>query len=320
MPLKYLQIETTSVCNQRCFFCPVSKEKRAKSQLSIERINKIITGLRHYPIETISISGFNEPTLDKQLIEKITAFRQAKLAVHLYTNGSGLTPALTDELLKAGVSNFTINLSTLDETQYQKTRGTKNIKNIAPHLHYLLAQIQKQHQKVKATVLVLGKRDEQHGTNIQMITKKFAEFTVPQIIILPLAEFAGKSTHVLPKRPYHKTLRGCAENRPNQWLHFTATGEAIFCCHDYFAQYKMGHIDESTIAQIYQGEKVAQWRRWITGKEEAPKDFLCRQCVFALTDENYAQTVQRLFCQSCLLPKILGNQNTCQRCGVNSYL
>ncbi len=314
--MKYVQIETTTTCNQRCYFCPVSQVKRPKSQLSLARLEKILIGLRPYDIEAIIISGFNEPTYDKQLIEKIQLIRKAGFAVSFCTNGSGLTPALTDKLLELKVTGFTINLSTIDAKQYAKDRGSKDLKHVIPRLTYLFNQANIQ----QITVLILGALDAKHANNIQMISKQFANFNTVKFLISPIADYAGKDTQVLSERPNYKTLQGCSMGRQNQWLHFMADGNAILCCQDYFGKYKLGHIDESTVTEIYQGEKITQMRHWIAGQEEAPADFICRQCVFALNGDNYMQTLKKLFCQACKLPTILGTENSCHRCEVNCYL
>jgi GT2 family glycosyltransferase/glycosyltransferase involved in cell wall biosynthesis/organic radical activating enzyme len=323
--LRYAQIEMITICNQRCYFCPISVARRPKNKLSLDKLDKILTELRAYPIETISIAGFSEPTYDKQIVEKVVSIRKAGFTVLFYTNGSGLKPALIDELLKAGVSRFTINLSTLDETQYEQTRGTKDIKHIIPYIDYLLAQVQGQTHRVEVILIMLGALDRQHGTNIQRITKQFAYSQVVRFSISPLGNYAGETMNfrVLPEPIYHKTktLRGCAREYQNQWLHVTAQGEVILCCQDYHAKYQMGHIDDATVTQIYQGEKITQWRRWISGAEEAPEDFICRYCLFALTGgDSYAKRLQKLFCQSCVLPSMLGIENACRRCEVNSQL
>ena len=314
--MKYVQIETTTTCNQRCYFCPVSQAKRSKSKLSLTKLEKILIGLRPYDIETIIISGFNEPTYDKQFIEKIKLIRQAGYAVSLCTNGSGLTSDLTDKLLELKVTSFTINLSTIDVKQYKKDRGSRDLKNVIPQLNYLFNQASIQ----QITILILGALDSKHANNIQAITKQFANFKTIKFLISPIADYAGKDTQVLSKRPNYQNLQGCSMNRQYQWLHFMADGNAILCCQDYFGEYKLGNIDEATVTEIYQGEKIAQMRKWIAGQEKAPSNFICRKCVFALTENNYMQTLKKLFCQTCKLPIILGIEDSCYKCEVNCYL
>ncbi len=321
MTLKEVSIETATTCNQRCTFCPVAVTRRAKENLSLERLEKILSGINPEQIQDIHIVGFYEPTYDKQLVEKITVIRKAGFNFSIFTNASGLKPNLTDKLLNLEVSRITINLSTLDETEYQQTRGTKDLKRILPNLDYLLSQVRTQTQKPIITIIILGALDQQHGTNIQMITNKYSEYSdVLGFQISPFGDYAGDvKTKLVPRKQFnHQNLVGCAREYQNERLYFNAQGEAVLCCQDYFGQYKLGNIDESSVTEIHQGKNITEWRQWISGEEDAPEDFICRSCLFALSDDNFAERIENLFCKSCVLPSMLGVENSCHRCEVNS--
>jgi len=313
MALKFIQIETTSSCNQSCYFCPVSQARRPKSSMSMAMFTQIVEQLADYSIDSVFLNGFNEPTYDKQLIEKTTLLHQAELKIHLNTNGSGLNPALSDHLLNVPIQSICVNLSTLDPKRYQETRGNQDITRIIPYLEYVLTH--NQHTQVE--LLILGHLDRQHSLDIQAISQHFLTANRCVITICPITDFAQDATHILPKRLYHQQLRGCRGERQNQWLHFTPDGTAILCCQDYFSHYKIGNIQTASLAEIYQSKEINQLRRWMSGEEIAPDDFLCRTCVFAITEKDY---LADFFCQSCVLPIELGIELACQRCVVNAYL
>lgn len=315
MNLKSVQIETISACNHRCFFCPVSMDKRKKSELPLEKVQKIIEGLHDYPVETISLSGFMEATYDKDLTQKIAVIRDSGYQVAIYSNGSGLKPALTDQLLNLGISSFTFNLSTLDEAEYRRNRGSRDLPRVLSNLDYLLTQASVISGEVTVTLVVVGALDREHAESFQAIQRRFADTAVFNILIIPIVEFAGKEDQgLLPQRPNHQKLKGCLWNRDRDWLHFDAHGEGILCCHDYFSNYKMGNIGDRSIDEIYQGKPIQQWRRWISGEEEAPDDFICRSCSYAVVD-NHVETLRQEFCSRCELPDLLGVDNSCKKCG-----
>lgn len=313
MTLKFIQIETTSTCNQRCYFCPVSLTRRPKKSMSMAMFGQIVAQLADYPIESVFLNGFNEPTYDKQLVEKTTLLQQAGLKIHLNTNGSGLKPALSEQLLNLPIHSICVNLSTLDPKRYQETRGNQDISHVIPYLEYALTH----NQQTQIELLILGHLDQQHSIDIQAISQQFSAFPHCTITICPITDFAQDATHILPKRLYHKQLRGCRSERQNQWLHFTPEGTAILCCQDYFSHYSIGNIQTATVAEIYQSDKIQQFRRWIAGEEMAPDDFICRTCVFALTEDDY---LYDFFCQSCVLPQALGIEHACHRCVVNEFV
>ena len=71
-------------------------------------------------------------------------------------------------------------------------------------------------------------------------------------------------------------------SRPIQHLHITPAGKAILCCQDYDENYVVGDVATHSIAEVLEGDEMAKMRRWVYGVEDAPPDFICRTCVFAL--------------------------------------
>ena len=55
----------------------------------------------------------------------------------------------------------------------------------------------------------------------------------------------------------------------------------MLCCEDYDERYVVGDLTKNTIGQVLASDEIAKLRRWIYGIEEAPADFICRNCVFA---------------------------------------
>jgi len=314
VPVKYIQIETTTTCNQRCHFCPVSTSKRPKANLSLDYVEQIIEGVKDYPIEMVFLNGFNEPTYDKDLLVKVQRLLEAGFKLHLNTNGSGLTTDLSDALLVIGIQEFTINLSTLDAGRYQTTRGSRDLPKVIPNIEYLL----RQENNASVHILVLGQLDATHAQDIQTLSEHFSELG-GHIVVCPIADFAGNATQVLKRRMYHKTLQGCVGQRHRQWLHFTPSAHAILCCQDYAENYQIGHLQQLSPTEIYQSERFEQLRYWVEGVEPAPEDFICRTCVFAIGEQSYAEKMHSFFCEHCQLPDKLGKAASCQRCVVNDY-
>lgn len=316
MTIEFVQIETTTTCNQRCTFCPVSRQKRPKSILSDRRFQKIVDGLD--PAAAVVISGFTEPTYDKQLVERVRTLVEAGHSVSICSNGSGLDPALTDQLLEAGIGGFTINLSTVDADQYLATRGSRELKQVIRNVSYLFEKTEE--STIDTTLLMLGSLDSAHIRNIGEIRETFSGFSRINFLISPLADFAGRETGQLPNRPRYQTVRGCALGRHTRWAHFTASGNAILCCQDYLEDYRLGNIDADSVAGIFDGDTARQMRRWVEGEDAAPADFICRHCIFALTDQDFQQSLRGFFCDHCELQEGLPAGLSCDSCEVGALL
>jgi len=83
----------------------------------------------------------------------------------------------------------------------------------------------------------------------------------------------------------HERLCGCEQtgSRAVQWVHITPRADCLLCCQDYYSEYVVGNLKEQKLNDILSGSRVSLLRRWVYGMEEAPDDFICRGCIYALT-------------------------------------
>jgi pyruvate-formate lyase-activating enzyme len=295
----------------------VSTQGRPTTWMAGETLDRVIESLRDVEVETIFLNGFNEPTLTPNLVEIVERLRAASPAhITLNTNGSALRPKLADALIDAGVPEFVVNLSTVDPEEYARVRGYADVERVIRNVEHLLERARG--RGVKVTLLVLGNIDDRHAENILAIERRFAHLA-PKVVPCPLGEYAGdpRNTKVL----HTGRLLGCAqEDRPNQWVHLAANGEALLCCHDYAQEYVVGDVARSTLAEIFHGGELERFRRWISGAEEAPADFICRRCQLAISDRDLRPQMESLFCSRCVLPARFGTERSCGRCAVTDVI
>jgi radical SAM protein with 4Fe4S-binding SPASM domain len=106
---KSVEIETTSICNRRCPFCPVAYDNSSqKVIMSDEIFNKIITELKDLNFKSeIAFSGYGEPLLDKRLEEMVKMIKKELGSfVEIVTNGDFLTYERFKHLISEGVNVF----------------------------------------------------------------------------------------------------------------------------------------------------------------------------------------------------------------------
>lgn len=279
--LRYVSLEAHTVCNQACYFCPVSVDPRSDHYMPTEMYEDIVRQLAAYreTIETVFMINYNEPTADARFVEQVRTLKSNGLPPAVLTNGTGLTPARVDALEAMGGLRFlSINLSTLDRERYQRERGGDHLPLVLRNLDYA-----KDHRLAEQMdIVVLGENDEKHQRDFEEIRERFNG-----------SHFAVKSFHVMdragrlptgrkPPSP-HGRLCGCDNvgSRPLEHLHITPQGKCVLCCEDYDEKYVIGDLTHQTVAEVLTGSEIGKMRRWAYGLEEAPADFICRQCVFA---------------------------------------
>ena len=278
--LKIVSLETTTTCNQKCYFCPVSIEPREDYEMPGELFTRILDELTAIPtLEAVFLQSYNEPTVDRRFVEHCEALFAKGLPVAVLSNGSGFTPAKTDAIIAAGPLRYLcINLSTLDRERYQKDRGEDHLNVVLRNLDYMKDRPVAGEMKI----VVLGKGDDEHQRDFEQIRDRFAgsRFVVEPHVVM---DRAGWLDVGIKAQDREQRLAGCDNvgSRPIQHLHITPAGKCVLCCEDYDENYVVGDLTRNTIAEVLAGDELAKMRRWIYGLEEAPADFMCRDCVFA---------------------------------------
>jgi hypothetical protein len=281
--LKYVSLEAHTVCNQSCYFCPVSIAPRESHFMPTETYERIVGEIAAYrsTIEAVFMINYNEPTADRRFVDQVRTLRAAGLPPAVLTNGSGLTPDRIDALVEMGGLRFlSINLSTLDGERYKQTRGIDQVELILRNLDYAKDRPVAE----QMDMVVLGTGDELHRRDFDDITRRFAgsRFEVKYFEVMDRAGYLQ-----IGHRPASsdRKLCGCDNvgSRPLQHLHITPQGKCVLCCEDYDEKYVVGDLHQESVDEVLRGPKLALLRRWIYGLEEAPRDFICRNCTFALT-------------------------------------
>jgi wyosine [tRNA(Phe)-imidazoG37] synthetase (radical SAM superfamily) len=279
--LLYVSLETCTSCNHRCPFCPVSVDPRDKEVMSqelfISLVDQVIAAGGKNVV--VFLSNYNEPTVDPLFEERCRVLFDRGLPVSILTNASHFDPDRAARLEKLGRFRYIgINLPTLDPERYLKLHGTKDLARVLANVDAMRAR----ELAEETTVVVLGDEDEAHHRDLAAIRARF-EPKGWQVKPFKIRSRPASGTYV-PEPPPKKILRGCdlMGSRPFEHLHVTATAKAVLCCQDYYENLTVGDLKTQTVAELLGGDTMARLRRWTYGVEEAPADFLCRRCEFAL--------------------------------------
>lgn len=106
-----VEIETTSICNRTCTYCPNSTHKRKSGYMEENLFYKIVDELAAIKFKgRFSPHFYGEPLYDTRIVQ-LLAYTRKKLPnvlIKLFTNGDLLTYDSFKELIEAGVDVFRI--------------------------------------------------------------------------------------------------------------------------------------------------------------------------------------------------------------------
>jgi len=279
--LLFLSLETCTACNHRCPFCPVSVDPRQREMMSQELFESIVDQVVEAGGKgvVVFLSNYNEPAIDPLFEERCLSLFRRGLPVSVLTNASHFGPERAARLEKAGRFRYIgINLPTLDPDRYHKLHGTRDLARVLDNIDAMRAR----ELSEETAIVVLGDQDAAHRKDVSEIRQRF-EPKGWQVRPFRIRSRPASGTFV-PEPPAKKKLKGCElmGSRPFEHLHVTATAKAVLCCQDYYERLPVGDLKTQTVAEILGGDTMARLRRWTYGVEEAPADFLCRRCEFAL--------------------------------------
>ncbi len=280
--LKYVSLEAHTICNQACYYCPVSVAPRESFFMPTPLYERIVREVAELdePVEAVVMISYNEPTVDPRFLEQVRCIKDHGLPPAVLTNGSGLTAKRVDAILEmGGLSYFSVNISTLDREAYRRDRGKDHLPKVLANLDY----VKDKPLAPTMDIVVLGEGDEAHQRNFEELAGRFAGscFNVRHEIANDRAGYLEVGLQALNP---DKRLCGCelVGSRPLQHLHVTAHGKCILCCQDYREQWEVGDLRTRSVREVLEGDEMARMRRWVYGLEEAPDDFICHGCHYAL--------------------------------------
>src|SRR4051794_10562459 len=129
----FLSLETCTVCNHRCPFCPVSVDPREKEVMTTDLFESIVdqTIAVAGPEFVVFLSNYNEPTIDPLFEERCRFLFARGLPVSILTNGSHFGPERAERLQSMGRFRYIgVNLPTLDPERYYRLHGTRDLARV----------------------------------------------------------------------------------------------------------------------------------------------------------------------------------------------
>jgi len=279
-------IELTNHCVMRCIMCPRTRSMtRECGYMDFALFAKAIDELsatagsvkRDLPLW---LHHFGESLLHPEFDRLIRYAAQKGISTGLSINPVMLVDDVADRLLSSGLDVLYVSLDGHDDVSFMSIRGMKN----AYHL------------SLRRLLDFLAKKNERR---------------VPLKVILSMIDFAANSESIEIAGAYWKTVPGidmflpksfttwdgsdCAVNSlagdrnaatydrsrvrcqiPWNFMTITWNGNVVPCCFDYDAKYSLGSLTESTLAEIWNGERMRQLRREFTCN--LVRNSLCVNC------------------------------------------
>jgi anaerobic magnesium-protoporphyrin IX monomethyl ester cyclase len=294
---KYISIQTTSICNASCVFCPYPETKNLFApKIMDERLfKKIIDECSGYHnIERLILYMNNEPLTDPYLIERINYSKRILpwVNLHILTNGSMLDDETADNLINSGLDWIGISFQGLDKATIEQSMGI-DYNSAFKRINRFISKVKK--KKNIQDYLMLTFLGHKYMT-LQEKDKAFAFWQNKGITRIsyfdkPISR-AGNVKNIKPVYHYGN-IRGCKSIWADQMLHVVESGKVILCCMDWKREVILGDLTKESINRVWNTKRKKTWEM-IEGKKDMPQGFICRRCEEAVTKREESSNKRQM--------------------------
>ncbi len=287
-----IYIEQTKFCNFKCYYCMHATHDKANGVFSqkghvmqhmdFELYQKLIEQLGILGIKRIVFSGLGEPLMNPDFPNFVKYAVDAGIAerIEVLTNGLLLTPAYSDALIAAGITNINISIQGIDALTYQHVCGAKiDFDGFVQNLTYLYQHKGKCQIYIKSIDAVL--KTEQDKEKFFGIFSPIADRVyVEHLVVMQQAvdELWNTVDQVrnLYGENFDQNRQVCA-----QCFYFLQAGVDgyVYPCSipGLGKEFSIGNIQDNTLQEIWNGEKRKQHlRMMLSFKREKIEQ--CRNC------------------------------------------
>ena len=292
----HILIEPTNMCNLQCPLCVTGSgaSDRKKSFMSFKMFKKIVDEIKG-KTQMITISGYGEPFLNKDILKMISYAHKAKIKIYMNTNAHFITSLeKAKKIVKSGIDNIKVSLDGVDQKTYEKYRKNGKFEKVIQGIKYLVQakkELEIETPKIVLLYLVM-KHNESHRIKAKKLAKKLQVdlFHEKPICLSDYQEeeFLELAQKYLPKDKTmirYKDLKARGNfggeiandcNRVYHTLIINAQGKVVPCVNDHHNKYILGDVSQKSIIEIWKGEKFNKFREHI--KKDQKNIDICRNC------------------------------------------
>ncbi|MFA5358748.1 MAG: radical SAM/SPASM domain-containing protein [Patescibacteria group bacterium] len=271
-----VMIENTNACNSNCVFCPHPAMKRKIGNMSMELFQKIVDQCVSLGIDYVTIYGFGEPLLDPEFVAKVKYAKSRGIKrVTTNTNGALLTEERSRALVEAGIDEIYISFDAATAETFRKIRPALNFDKIEKNI-FDLARIRKEMGSKKPEIVLSFVETGDNKQEVKKYIKKWQK-TVDHISISFIHNWTGDLFDKLKIKQRDWLRDPCRLIWTDMVISWDGT--VPLCCNDYENKIILGDINKQTVAEVWGGEKLRQFR-YYHQKGEFKSINICADCVY----------------------------------------
>lgn len=262
---KYIELETTIVCNAHCWFCPQNNTLREPSYMEEWVWKKIVDESRGLGVIYRPFL-LNEPFMDRRMPAISRYIKEDPTArLEFNTNGEALTPKVADQMIDLGVDVMRFSIDGYRRETFDESRGISYDK-VYRNVEYFLKAARESGKDIHTEVRMIrlpGTEEEQKDFRAY-----WEDRSPDEVIFTSLYRYPWEGQTEAVNIPCLKIA---------DELFFYVSGEATLCCWDSKGRAIVGDVRKQHVLDIWNGEVMARYRGLLDeGRREEIE--LCSRC------------------------------------------
>lgn len=276
-----LWIEPTNVCNLKCLMCPNSiVTQKNPGFMKMELYRKLIKEAKDFvSVVILCISG--ESLLHKNFPEMVKYAKDNGISVYVSTNCTKLTPALSRQILKAGIDWINFSFDGCTKKTYERVRVNANFEQSLRNVIEFL-KIKKE-LKAKCNsdlqILIMDKEGmSDYEKNIDKFLGNFKSLPLNDVQVRHPSTWGAffKNTKKFQPRNLSKKFSPCSYLWSS--MHILWDGKAVACTSDFFGVNVLGEFPKQSLLEIWNGEKIQNFRKAMINRNYIKFNKNCEAC------------------------------------------
>lgn len=300
-----IQFGASAVCNLKCEFCTrENQELRELFQagsttgvMDYRLFQQIIDDIRDSfgRVKQIVLSGIGEPLMNPHIADMVAYISQQQVAerIELITNGTLLTPDMSDRLIKAGLTHLRVSIYGLSNEDYiRHSRVNVDFHRLVEQINYFYT-----HKKQASLVYVkimsyMVSQPEQRESFYQTFEHVCDVINIENLSAydtgIDYQKIAGDDSFLNKRRMDDNQVQTSICSTPFYLLEIRMDGDVVPCSETYVRKDAevLGNLREVSIRDIWQKRSYAFQRRLLDGVKNVPGCENCPSMLSAICPED----------------------------------
>jgi len=250
------RVENTNRCNTHCIICPRDRMTRPLATMEYGFFTNIVDQVIELGASNVSVFGYGEPLMDKNISEKILYCSSKGLETYVTTNGCLLDMEKSMDLIYAGLKNLRFSIHAITPLNYERVHKQNWLRTFGNF--YTFCDINEKHGhpcKVHISTIPM------HGESVDEVRKTWEKYADYLEVWKP-HNWSDKMGYRVSEPK--KNTCGRPFNGP---LQVQADGSVIPCCFLTNSEIVLGNTNNNYIKDILDGGPYKELRERHTSGE-----------------------------------------------------